>query len=138
MEDDVKIRQLFADFNPPMTSGDRFMERLRGSIDAVEEVRQQAAAIRRRSRIAVSVAAVTGFITGVLLTLLMPLLGDMVTSVDLSRPIFHVSRLSIDWHMLAWLASAAVSVVMAINAYDITMSRLAPAGERGSGGGGVD
>ena len=45
-------------------------------MDTIEMVRQYNAELRRRNRIAVMIAALAGFIMGVVLTLLMPLIGD--------------------------------------------------------------
>lgn len=121
MEDD-KIKELFSGFNPSLSPDDEFVERLERNINAVESVRQQSEKLRKQNKIAVAVAACSGFIAGVLLTLLLPEIW--VLTKYLSLPILNDSAVMVDPSILGWLLTAGVSGVIAYNAYELTLSKL--------------
>ena len=123
MEDD-KIKDLFQSFQPELLSDSQFISKLVRNMDAVEIVKQQATIMRKRNRIAVVVAALSGFVMGVILTLLFPLIGDAVTTFNLSLANFTMFDLRIDWRVAGWLVTAVVCALTAINAYEITLSLL--------------
>lgn len=122
MEDD-KIKDLFQCFQPELLSDSQFISKLVRNMDAVEIVKQQATIMRKRNRIAVVVAAFSGFVMGVILTLLFPLIGDAVTTFDFSIASYMLD-LRIDWRVAGWFVTAVVCVLTAINAYEITLSLL--------------
>lgn len=121
MEDD-KLKELLSGFNPSLSPDDRFMERLERNINAVESVRQQSEELRKKNKIAVAVAACSGFIAGVLLTLLLPEIW--VITKYLSLPILNDGAVMVDPSILGWLLTAGVSGVIAYNAYELTLSKL--------------
>ena len=123
MEDD-KIKDLFGSFQPQLSSDALFLSGLKKHMEAVELVKRHAAAMRRRNRIAVAVAALSGFVTGVIFTLLMPLLGDWITTLEFSLPGIGIPSISFDSQILTWTVTAALTVTIALNAYEITLSRL--------------
>lgn len=127
MEDD-KLKELFRGFEPELTSGFQFMARLQQSIDAVELVKQHSVALRRRNKVAVVIAALSGFLTGVLLTLLFPLVGDWISTIQISIPHFGFDTIVIDCRLFGWILLAVVSAFTALNAYEIAMSKLPPKG----------
>lgn len=124
--DDDKIRNLFDNFNPDIASSFQFMEQLKKNMEAVEIVRQHNVALRKRNRIAVAIAAVSGFLTGVILTLLFPLIGDWVSTFNISIPRLQISEITVDYSFVAWIIMAGVSVITALNAYEIAMAKLTP------------
>lgn len=123
MEDD-KIRDLFLSFNPDISTDTLFLSKLKKNMEAVELVKQHTELMRRRSRIAVCVAALTGFVMGVILTLLFPLIGDAVTSFDLAIANYGIFDLKINWQIVGWIVTGAACVFTAINAYEITLSKM--------------
>lgn len=122
--DDDKIKDLFNDFHPELSSSFLFMDRLKKNMEVVEIVRQQRVALKRLNRIAVSIAAFCGFVMGVILTLLFSLVGDWVSTINVSLPHLHISTLIIDYSFMAWFVMAGVCVITALNAYEIAMVRL--------------
>ena len=131
---DDKIRELFRDFNPqPASSSADFMQRLQKSMDAVEIVRHHSIAMHRRNRLAVAIAAFCGFAAGVIMTLLFPLIGNWVTTFNIAIPHMQIQSLTINYSHIAWIAMAALSMIIALNAYEIALARLMPkeAGSRG-------
>lgn len=123
MEDD-RLRKLFEDFNPGLSPRSRFMARLERNMDAVEEVRRSTVAHRRYNRIAVVVASLAGFVSGVFLTLVYPLVSAWLSGTSLSIPAMGVRMVSIDWQIVCWIVMAVVCVLAAIGAYESTLSRL--------------
>lgn len=120
--DNDNLKELFGNFNPDLSSGSDFIARLQQRMDTIEMVRQYNAELRRRNRIAVMIAALAGFIMGVVLTLLMPLIGDWIATFRLSVP---GHAFNIDLHYIAWVLLAAVSMFTALNTYEIALARLA-------------
>lgn len=123
MEDD-RIKELFSDFEPSLTPSHVFMGRLQRSLEAVEVVRRENAALRRRSRIAVAIAAVAGFLTGVILTMLYPFVSGWLSAVSISLPMLDIPPVEFDGRFIAWVITGVVSVLIAVNTYEIALARL--------------
>lgn len=123
MEDD-KLQELFGGFDPELTSDLRFMDKLQRNMEAVEVVRQHSAAVRRRNRVAVCVAALAGFVMGVVMTLLMPVVSGLLAQVTVSLPAIGLPTVHMDLRIIGWMTAAALSGVTAWNAYEITLSRM--------------
>lgn len=122
--EDEKLKELLGSFKPELSSDDLFMARLQSRLDAVEIVRRHSAEVRRHNRIAVVVAALAGFVMGVVMTLLFPLIGDWVSTVDISLPYIAGDSFNVNLRMFAWALTAVVSGITAYNAYIITLSGL--------------
>lgn len=126
MEDD-KLKDLFLDFQPELPSSSfQFMTTLQKNMEAVEIVKQHNLALRRRNKLAVAVAALSGFAMGVILTLLFPLLGDWISTFNLSLPHLSFSSVTIDYSFVAWIVMAGVCIITALNAYEIALAKLTP------------
>lgn len=123
MEDD-KIKNLFNDFHPELSSSFLFMTQLEKKMEAVEILKQHSAALKRRNRIAVAIAAMTGFVTGIILTLLFPLIGGWMSSFSISLPRLQISTITIEYSFIAWIVMAGVCIISALNAYDIALAKL--------------
>ena len=123
MEDD-KLKELFQGFRPDVADDKLFLQRLQKNMDAVEMVRRQVAALRRRSRIAVVLAALCGFAMGVILTLLFPLIRDTVSSFNISISGYGIFDIHVNWQIIGWIVMAGVCALTSLNAYEITISRL--------------
>lgn len=125
MEED-RLKDLFSDFQPELPSSFQFMARLQKNMEAVEIVKQHNLALRRRNKLAVAIAALSGFAMGVILTLLFPLIGDWVSTFSISLPHLHVSSITVDYSFLAWIVMAGVCIITALNAYEIALAKLTP------------
>lgn len=124
MEED-EIKKLFSGYEPELSPDSQFMANLQRNLAAVEVVRLQSHQVRKRNRIAVVVAALSGFAMGVLFTLLMPLFGDWMATINLSVPCVGLNMSTLDSQTATWILSALVSGITAYNVYEITISRLA-------------
>lgn len=122
--DDDKIRDLFRTFQPELTSECGFLSRLEDKMKAIDMVKRQIADMRRRNRIAVAVAAVSGFVVGVVLTLLMPMILDWSTTVNLSVPRLGIPEVNVDMHVVCWTLMAAVCVLTVYGSYELTVAGL--------------
>ncbi|MCM1077408.1 MAG: hypothetical protein NC411_08630 [Bacteroides sp.] len=122
MEDD-KIRELFSNFEPDMTSDFTFMTKLQRNMNAVEIVKEHNQALRRRSRTAVVVAAIAGLLTGVIMTLLFPLIIDQISDINISIPMIGLKLSKVDCRLVAWIVMATASCLMSLNVYEMMMVR---------------
>lgn len=118
MEDD-KIQKIFHDFDPELRSDFEFMNRLAHSIQAVEMVKEQTHELHRRNRIAVSVAAVAGFVVGFGFAVAMPwLLKNFGVHVpSLGTPTNLLTGYS---ELILWFGTATIATATAINVYRLT------------------
>lgn len=122
MEDD-KLNELFNDFHPNLSPDSCFMSKLEDSLDKVEFIRQHNFEMRKRSKKAVVIAALSGFITGIIFMLLVPYTDNIVRTFKLSIPQFGPDILFLSYNILTWIIAAFLSVVSALTAYDITILR---------------
>lgn len=124
MEDD-KIKSLFDSFNPEMSSDFRFIAELKNNLATVEAVRDEVNLVKSRSRKAVVIAAVAGFLAGFAFSFLLPLFQNavarwIVSFID-SKDLSIVSNY---YFVVCWLLVAAVSIAVALNAYDVSLAVL--------------
>jgi type II secretory pathway component PulF len=124
MEDD-KLRNLFNDFQPELSSSSQFMTKLQKNMEMVEILKQHDIALKKRNKLAVVIAAVSGFVMGVILTLLFPLITNWVSTFSVSLPHLHISNLTIDYSFVSWIVMAGVCIITALNAYEIALAKLA-------------
>ena len=116
MEDD-KIKDLFAGFQPIEPDDSRFMDSLLRSIHAVEMVKADNRAMRRRNRLAVILAAVAGFITGAVSMAFMPTLEAMFAAgISFSVPMMSKPVIFMP-EIMSTAAVGVLSVVMAVGVY---------------------
>ena len=110
MEDD-KIRQIFANYNPtPEKSVDDFMADLERNINAAEIVKEQIARSAQRTRRAACLSALTGFVTGVVATLITLMIGTFKISI----PYIGVN---LDSSSITWVGIATVTTLSALSVY---------------------
>lgn len=125
MEDD-KIRNIFNDFQPELSSSFQFMSKLQKNMETVEILKQHNVALRKRNKLAVAIAAVSGFVMGIIMTLLFPLIGNWVSTISVSLPQLQISSLAIDFSFISWIVMAGVCIITALNAYETALAKLTP------------
>lgn len=119
--DDEKIKDILKGYRPELMSDFRFMASLERKMEAVEHVKQEMRALRRRNKIAVVAAAVTGFIMGALTTLIAPLVTDWASTTALAIP---STDIAIDLRLIIYIFAALVSAISAYNAYEIALASM--------------
>lgn len=124
MEDD-KLKSLFSNFEPELSSDFQFMNRLQQNLNSVETIKQHTAEIRARSKKAVAIAAVVGFIVGFMFSLSLPYLSDAISNWQLTLPSGSMlSTFANNFTTISWLAVGGTSVLAALNSYELSLSLL--------------
>lgn len=119
--EDEKLRSLFSDFEPEMADDGDFMARLEQGMKAVDAVRQDIAREKASHRRSLVVALAAGFIAGCVFSTLVPYLTAAVATLLLTLPDWGASLPSgTIAPAMAWLAVAATSTIVGLNAYDLT------------------
>ncbi len=127
MEDD-KLKDLFQDFDPKLSSSCQFMSRLQKSMEAVEIVRRHNHALKKRNKLAVAIAAGCGFAAGVLFMSLIPLVSDWISTFGISLSHIRINSLTVDYSLVAWGLLAVACGITSLNAYEIALAWLTPKG----------
>ena len=126
MEDD-KLKSLFTNFEPELSSDFLFMNKLQRNLNSVELIKQHTAEVRSRSRKAVAIAAIVGFIVGFLFSLSLPYLTDAISNWQLTLPSESVMNVfANNFTIIAWLVIGGTSVFAALNSYEVSLSLLRP------------
>lgn len=119
------LKNLFDGFNPELGDTARFMSRLEARLDSVEMIRSRSAESRRHYIMAAVIAAFAGFVSGVIIMLLLPHIGlQMLTPSPVAADTTFVSRFFEPMTALPILLTAALSLFIAVNAYSVTLSAL--------------
>lgn len=113
MEDD-KLKVLFKSFDPELSSDINFMAHLQRSMEAIECVRRQNATQRKRNKVAIIIAAASGFIMGIILTLLFPIISNWLTNINASLPTFKIASINIDPSFIGWIIIAGACIILTI------------------------
>lgn len=124
MEDD-KLKSLFASFEPDISSDYQFMTKLQRNLNSVEMIKKHAAEERTRSKQAVAIAAIIGFIVGFLFSLSLPYLSNAILNWQLTLPTDSMMQAFADnFTIISWGIIGATSVIAALNTYEISLSLL--------------
>lgn len=119
------LKNLFDGFDPELGDTDSFMSRLEARLDGVEMIRNRSADSRRRYIIAAVIAAFAGFVSGVIIMLLLPHISlQMLTPSPVAAGSTFVSRFFEPATVLSILLTAALSLFIAVNAYSVTLTAL--------------
>lgn len=122
---DDDIRGLFMDFKPDLSSDFMFMNRLEHALDSVEIVKKHNEALRARSRKAMVIAGITGFVVGVIFSLLMPLVGEFMAQLKSSfTGNMFAETLIANYRGITWVLICGASILISLNAYDLSMTVL--------------
>lgn len=122
--DDKELKNLFADFNPELSSGQQFMEHLQQSLATIELVRAHTLAMKRRNRQAVTIAAVCGFVMGVVVTMLVPIVSQWLGTLSFTLNLKPEAAFEVDYTVVGWILAAGVCMISALNAYEIALAKL--------------
>ena len=126
MEDD-KLRHLFDNFDPELTSGVQFFNKLERKLNSVEIIVKHNAEVRARNKKAVVIAACVGFIVGFLFSLALPYLNEAVANWKMTLPVDSFMHLFADnFTIIAWSIIGFVSVISSLNAFDLSRTLLQP------------
>lgn len=116
--DKDELRELFAQFQPEMTSETEFISKLETRLAAIEDVRELNKSQYRRMKKAVGIAAAFGFIVGVVLTLSFPLIVSGISSL-MNAVLPSISGASTT---IVWIVISIATGASALAAYDLSLS----------------
>lgn len=122
--EDNDIKKLFNAFDPELPSDFDFMSKLQHRLELMEMIKHEQLAMQRRNRMAVLIAAMAGFVMGVVLTLLYPLAAEWLRSIDFGQPSADLAAGLSAYNFIAWGLLATLSGVTALNAYEIALAKL--------------
>lgn len=126
MEDD-KLKSLFSNYEPELSSDFQFMNKLQRNLNSVEIIRQHSAEVHLRNKKAVAIAVFAGFIVGFLFSLSLPYLIDAVSNWQLTLPRESIlNTFASNFTIIAWLVIGGTSALVALNSYEISLSLLRP------------
>ena len=120
MEED-NIKKLFDDFNPDLSPDNLFMDRVIRSIEGIDAVKSQIEIYKRRNRLWVLLSGCVGFLSGVIMTLLYPLLSEIFISFSLKIPYLSVGPEETG-SIITLILSAGVTVFSIFGTYNILTS----------------
>lgn len=124
MEED-KLKDLFVNFKPELTSDFSFMSKLQHNLDQVEMIRQHNIELASKRKKAVAIAACVGFIVGFLFSLALPYIGNAIMNLQSSLPSESTFKMIADNYLtIAWLIIGGTSVFISLNAYDLSLSLM--------------
>ncbi len=121
--DDEKFKELFDSFQPELSSDNDFMSKLQDSLDKVEIIRQHNSELQRRSKKIGFAAAIAGFVTGVLFTLLLPSIDNLVKTIGLLEPQIGLNVSLLSYGFLYWIIGAFFSLASALTVYDVLRTK---------------
>lgn len=122
--EDEKIKEIFENFTPDLSSDLLFIEKLQRNLEAVELIKQHSECLRRRNKIAVWVSAFCGFVAGLLFMSLIPVMDDWMATICFRLPYFSGDFGAEVLHFITWAVAAIVCSITAYNAYIITLSKV--------------
>lgn len=122
MKDD-NFTELFEKFNPELSPDCLFMAKLQRGMEAMEIVKRHSHAVARRNKIAVVLASFSGFVAGVLLMLLFPVLESWMSIPAITIPYIPFDAVHFDPQHVLWIITALTSGIIACNVYTLAVSR---------------
>ena len=123
--DDDKLKSLFSEFKPELSSDFQFMNKLQKNLNSVEIIKRHSAEVKQRNKRAVVIAAIVGFIVGCLFSLSVPYICEAVSNRQLILPADSVlNTIADNFITVAWIIVAGTSVLAALNTYEISLSLL--------------
>lgn len=124
MEED-KISNIFLNFNPELSDDNQFLSQLERNLRSVELVKGHNKQMKRNNRNAVIIAALAGFIVGMLFTMALPWLGDTVQHIRLSTYTALLPEMLLtDFFLFYWGAVGAAIVFVSFNTYELSLFLL--------------
>lgn len=120
MEDD-KLKSLFCDYQPRLTSDNDFMANLGKQLMTVDLVKSQLKNQQRSRRFAALAAVATGFVMGVISTLYYPILTEFIHSAAMSSSAVIANLIETYGDVSIWIPICVITMAASYVAYDITL-----------------
>lgn len=111
--------EIFSGFTPELPSDNLFIARLKKNMETVEFIRNKTTISKRNKRLAVIIAAVTGFICGIIATLSLPYLTYIVSSIRFGS-VFTIRFVSDCDYMIVWSFICITTSLISYFTYDLS------------------
>ena len=122
--EDNDLKKLFSDFDPELPSDFNFMSKLQHRLELMDMIKHEQLAMQRRNRMAVLIAAMAGFVMGVVLTLLYPVAAEWLQTFNFRQSASYLPIGITAYNFIAWALMATLSGVTALNVYEIALAKL--------------
>ena len=100
------------------------MSKLQHRLELMDMIKHEQLAMQRRNRMAVLIAAMAGFVMGVVLTLLYPVAAEWLQTFNFRQSAAYLPIGITAYTCIAWALMATLSGVTALNVYEIALAKL--------------
>lgn len=115
MEED-KIKEIFKQFNPKLTCGDKeFISKIQSNMDAVEEVKSRIVKTQKIYRSAAIMASLAGFISGMIFSMLLRIILPIIHRFSVA----FLSENSIE--IFGWCIVALIAILFTTFSYRLAI-----------------
>ena len=125
MEED-RLKDIFKEYEPDLSSRMAFMERLERNLNAVEIIHQENAMATKRNRLAVTFASMAGFLVGFLFSFALPYISNMIAeiedSISTNSVLSNLNAILEFQSVIAWVIIGAFSVFTSIGTYNMVIN----------------
>ncbi len=122
--EDQNIKNLFKEFQPELSSSSLFLTELENKLDTIELIRKQNSLIQRQYKIAIGISAFCGMVIGSILTLMFPILQNLITLFFESILNMPNSIVSKNYGVETWILISGFVLFFVFNVYEIMLSVL--------------
>lgn len=123
--DEDKLKNLFEDFKPELSSSRLFINKLDRKLNSVEMIVKHNAEVKARNRKAAVLAVTVGFVLGFLISLSLPYLRNLVNTWQLTLPGDSIYNIfAANFATFFWCIVGITSILFSLNAYELSRSLL--------------
>lgn len=124
MQEDT-LKDIFKNYEPELSSRMDFMNRLEKNLDAVELIHKENANAMKRNRLAVIAASASGFISGILFSLLIPFINQFISELcsRITTDIQLLNKIADYQQVAMWLIIGGISVIISLYTYKTILRR---------------
>lgn len=124
MQEDT-LKDIFKNYEPELSSRMVFMNRLEKNLDAVELIHKENANAMKRNRLAVIAASASGFISGILFSLLIPFINQFISELcsRITTDIQLLNKIADYQQVAMWLIIGGISVIISLYTYKTILRR---------------
>lgn len=120
-QEDLKIKQLFFESLPELSSDSLFMERIKGAVKAQEFLKTKERILKYQSRRAAFVSGVAGFMCGILMSWLYPHILLFFNSLLINFGNLSLPRDSMS-EIFSWISVSLCCVITVFSTYAMTLN----------------
>lgn len=124
MQEDT-LKDIFKNYEPELSSRMDFMNRLEKNLDSVELIHKENANAMKRNRLAVIAASASGFISGILFSLLIPFINQFISELcsRITTDIQLLNKIADYQQVAMWLIIGGISVIISLYTYKTILRR---------------